>query len=129
MKRTVDPEGEDRGFVTLTFVGTVGLTLVLLVMFTNLLAVHYARGVMQSAVEEGARQGLAVGTRDACQRRARAVIDTGLGAMAEGMAPVSCAVDIKGATASLTGTFTPWLPLLPAQVAAVQARVRAGTPP
>ncbi len=104
------------------------MTMVLLVMFTNVLAVHYARGVMQAAAEEGARQGLALGTVAACDQRARAVVDTGLGAMADGISTVSCGVDGDGVSASLTAAFPPWIPLLPTQTATVQARARAGTP-
>lgn len=118
-------QGRSGGFVTIPFVAAAGLTLVLLVVFTNVLSVHYARGVMQAAVEEGARQGVATGSAAACRQRVSAVVGGGLGAMAEGIAPAGCAVGADATSASLTGTFPPWLPVMATQTITVAATVRA----
>ncbi|WP_370324659.1 hypothetical protein [Euzebya sp.] len=110
------------GYVTPAFIATVGLTLLLLVAAANLLAVHYARGVMQAAVEEGARQGAATGAAAACAVRVEAVLD-GLGALGDGIGAVECAVAPAATTAALTGVFEPWVPLVPTQSVEVDARV------
>lgn len=111
----------DGGFVTPAFLGAVGLTMVLLVIAANALAVHYAGGVMQAAVEEGARQGVAAGTA-ACAARAQAIVDNGLGAMADQVGSVDCVVAAEGTAVSLSAVFQPWVPGLPAQEVAVRAR-------
>ena len=118
------PSPADGGFVTPAFVVAVGLTMVLLVIAANALAVHYAAGVMQAAVEEGARQGVAAGPA-ACTTRAQSVLEAGLGVMVEGVAPVACAVSGDGATVTLTAAFQPWLAGLPVQHVEVRARVAA----
>lgn len=109
------------GFVTPAFVAAIGLTLVLLVMVANLLVVHYARGVMQTAVEEAARQGVAAGVA-ACEVRATSVVQGGLGAMAADVDAVACSVGADGAVVTLSATFAAWLPALPAQTVDVRAQ-------
>jgi hypothetical protein len=111
---------DERGFVTPAVLLAVGFTLVLLVMAAQLLAVHYARGVLQAAVEEGARQGVAAGVA-ACQDRVTSLVD-GLGAMGDGIGPVDCQVQDSGAAVRLTATFDGWLPGTPAQQAEVVGR-------
>lgn len=111
----------DEGFVTTSFVVAFGLTMVLLLAVANVLTVRYAEGVMQAAVEEGIRQGLAVGTAAACQTRAAAVVQAGLGMMADQVDAVACLVTADGAQAALTATFGGWLPLVPDWSTAVAA--------
>ena len=113
----------DGGFVTPAFVAVAGLTLVLLVLAAQVLLVHHARGVLQSAVEEGARQGVAAGVA-ACQVRATSVIDR-LGALGDGVGPVACAVGPDGAQVAVSATFTGWLPGFPAQQVDVVGRAAA----
>ncbi len=117
----------DRGYVTPAFVGVVGLTMVLLVMVANLYVAHYARGVLQAAVEEGARQALAVGDPQACRARVEDVVRSGLGTMAADVGPPSCTLTPGGATATVQATFRAWLPGVPVQPTAVTARVHSGT--
>lgn len=124
----VRPNPAAPGFVTPAFVATVGLTLVLLVMVANVLAVHHARGVLQAAVEEGARQAIAAGA-PACLARVQAVV-AGLGAMGEGVGAPYCQVGPEGAQVTLSASFPPWLPALPTQTVEVrgQAATRPATP-
>jgi hypothetical protein len=100
--------------VTPAFVACVGLTLLLLVMAANALVVHYARGVLQGAVEEGARQAVAAGDPAACAQRVTAAVVQGLGSMADEVAAPACTLDPLGATASARATFAGWLPGAPA---------------
>lgn len=116
---------DDGGYVTPAFVAVAGLTLVLLVLAAQVLLVHHARGVLRSAVEEGARQGVAAGV-PACQQRATSVIDR-LGALGDGVGPVTCAIGPDGAAVAVSATFTGWLPGFPAQQ--VQVVGRAATRP
>lgn len=111
---------DDRGHVTPAFVAVTGLTLVLLVLVAQVLLIHHARGVLQSAVEEGARQGVAAGV-PACQLRATSVIDR-LGALGDGVGPVTCAVGPDGAEVAVSATFTGWLPGFPVQQVDVVGR-------
>jgi hypothetical protein len=114
----------DSGFITPAFIGVVGLTMVMLVMAANLLVVHYAGGVLQASVEEGARQGVAAGAA-ACAVRAQSVIDGGLGVMAADVGPVACTVQAEGASAAVSAHLQPWLPMLP--VHAIEVRSSAAT--
>ncbi|MGI9016318.1 MAG: hypothetical protein ACR2HR_04300 [Euzebya sp.] len=120
---TVLPAAVEEGYVTPAFVGAVGLTMVLLVMFANVLVIHYARGVMQAAIEEGARQGTAVGSAEFCVQRASDVVTRGLGAMAASVDQAGCTVAPGQTLASMQATFRPWLPVLPTQTVSVRALV------
>lgn len=119
------PGSASDGFVTPAFVASVGLTLVLLVMAANLLAVHHVRGVLQSAVEEGARQAVAAGGA-ACLARVQSVVE-GLGVMGEGVGAPDCQVGPEGAAVTVSASFAPWLPVLPTQT--VHVRGQAATRP
>ena len=112
----------DTGYVTPAFVATVGCTMILLVTVANLLVLRYADGILQSAVEEGVRQGLATGEAASCAARAAEVVEAGLGPMTAGVAPAVCTIAADGATAGVTATFPGWLPLVPTHDTAATAR-------
>lgn len=119
----------DDGYVTPAFVVCVGLTLVVLVMAANLYVLHYARGVLQAAVEEGVRQGLAAGDAGLCGARADAAVRDGLGVMADQVTPATCTVGSGRVTASVDAAFRPWLPGVPAWPASAQAVITGRTVP
>ena len=115
--------GRDVGYVTPAFVACVGLTMVLLVMAANAYVVHYARGVLQSAVEEGARQGAAVDDAVACTNRIRDVVGSGLGTMSDQVDPPSCLRGPQGWLATVDATFDGWLPGMPSTATHARASV------
>jgi hypothetical protein len=112
--------------VTPAFVGCVGLSMILLVVVANAYVVHYARGVMQAAVEEGGRQGVALGDVGACLDRVVAVVRSGLGTMADEVGDPGCTLGPDGAVVSLHASFDQWLPGLPPRVTEVRAQVGTG---
>lgn len=66
---------DDRGFATVQYVAATAFSLVLLVLFANLLVDLYARGAVRDALDEGARAGAITGGGPAeCEARARAVV-------------------------------------------------------
>jgi hypothetical protein len=119
----------DAGHVTPAFVACVGLTVLLLAMATNLYAVHYARGVLQGAVEEGARQGVADADAARCAERVDAAVRGGLGSLARQVEPSTCTVTGAGAVATVQARFTPWVPGVPVTTARAEAVVHGLTTP
>lgn len=114
--------------MTPTFVATVGMTMLLLAVVANLLVMRYADGVLQAAVEEGVRQGLAAASEGSCVTRIDEVVHAGLGPMADQVDPARCVVTTSGAHASVAATFAGWLPVVPdhrAQVTASSANLAA----
>jgi Flp pilus assembly protein TadG len=106
--------GDDRGFITVQFVAAVGFSLLLFVLIANLVVVQYARGVVRSAAEEGARAGSSVSAVEAdCEARAQEVLGALLGGPMGDRITVTCDVTAVGVTASVQYAFSPWLPLVP----------------
>ncbi|MDH3607566.1 MAG: hypothetical protein OER12_11290 [Acidimicrobiia bacterium] len=107
--------GNDEGFLTAQFVVAVAFSLLLLVLIANVIIVQYARGVVRSAAEEGAQAGSRLTATSAeCIARADEVLDGLLGgAMGDGVS-ASCTVGPTEVAATVTYTFEPWLPLIPA---------------
>lgn len=103
------------GFVTVQFVAAVALSLVLLVMVTNVLVLSYARGVVRAALDEGVRAGArAPASERECEDRAAAVLDDLLGgAMRSEVGAVVCVDDGEQVHAQVRATFRAWLPVLP----------------
>ncbi len=95
------------------YVATVGLSLILLVLFANLLVDLYARGAVRDALDEGVRAAAPVGGgRTECEERAREVVDGLLhGALGHDVR-VSCEADGVTTTARAEGTLPSWLPFL-----------------
>lgn len=115
----------DGGYVTPAFVATTGFTMLLLVVVANLLVLRYADGILQTAVEEGVRQGVATGDPTSCTARAASVVAHGLGPMASAVAPATCSVAPDGAAAEVHATFAGWLPIVPDHVTSAVAHTAA----
>ena len=106
---------DEAGFTTASYLMVVGFTLVMFVWFTNLAVYLYGRGVVRSAVDEGARAGSRVGADSArqCQERASEVLGNLLGGtMGQGVA-VACAEDDGVVRARADVRFQAWLPPVP----------------
>ena len=74
-----DQARDERGFTTVQYVATVGLSLVFLVLFANLLVDLYARGAVRDALDEGVRTAAPAGTRHAaCAKHVRDEVLDGL---------------------------------------------------
>lgn len=114
--------GREGGYVTAPFVVVVAVTLVGFVGVVNLFALHYARGVLQVAVEEGVRQGVSTRSSSACAARADGVIASGLGGLGSGVGVPACSVGPDAVTATVDATFDAWLPALPDATSTVTAR-------
>lgn len=111
--------------MTAAFVATTGFTMLLLVVVANLLVLRYADGILQAAVEEGVRQGVATGDPVSCAARVGSVVADGLGPMASDAAPATCTVAPEGAAAEVHATFGGWLPLVPTHVTSATAHSAA----
>ena len=102
----------DAGFTTIQFVVGVGVTLIMFVLLANVMVMHWGRGVVRSALDEGVRAG----ARDpnpaaVCQARAEAALnDLMAGPLRAGVGPVACAADDWAVHAQTTATFDGWLP-------------------
>jgi hypothetical protein len=110
-RRLTLPRGAG-GFVTVQFVASVALSLVLLVLLANVLVAGYARGVVRAALDEGVRAGARAEEATAeCARRAAAVLDDLLGGpLRAGVEPVACSVDAERVRASTRAVVSAWLP-------------------
>jgi hypothetical protein len=90
------------------------LSLLVFVALANVVVDLYARGVVRSAVDEGARAGAAVDTSPAdCERRSREVLANLLAGAAGRSVRVSCR-EVGGAMeAQAEVTLAAWIPGVP----------------
>lgn len=114
--------GRDSGFVTVQYVAVVGLSLVLVVVLTNLVVFQYGRGVVRAALDEGVRAGARASAGAAeCEARAGDVLADLLGgAMGTGVRVV-CTDDGDVLRATADVAFAGWLPAVPDWAFTVQA--------
>lgn len=61
---------DQRGFITLQYVWVIATSLLLFTLLANVVVVQYARGVIRSALDEGARAGARVLADPAAAQRA-----------------------------------------------------------
>jgi hypothetical protein len=96
---------------TVQFVVATGLSLLVFVALANFVVDFYARGVVRSAVDEGARAGAPIdlGTGD-CAARAHAVVSNLLGGPLGNDVQVSCRERRGSITAVADVTLRSWLP-------------------
>jgi hypothetical protein len=99
---------------TIQYVVATALSLVVFVTMANFVVDLYARGVVRSAIDEGARAGAALDTSPAdCERRARDVLASLLAGAAGQSVRVSCR-EVGGAMeAHARVTLAAWLPGVP----------------
>lgn len=100
--------------MTIQYVWGVALSLVFLVVVANLVAFQYGRGVVRSALDEGARAGSrATATAAECQGRARQVLDQLLGGTLGDDVSVACEDLGDRIVASAEGSFPAWIAVVP----------------
>jgi hypothetical protein len=99
---------------TIQYVAATALSLLVFVGMTNFVVDLYARAVVRSAVDEGARAGATIDASAAdCERRTRDVLANLLGGTAGSAVRVSCR-EVDGVMqARADVTLAGWLPVVP----------------
>lgn len=101
-----------------------GLSLVVFVTMANFVVDLYARGVVRSAVDEGARAGAAIDTSVAeCERRAHDVVANLLSGAAGRSVRLACREQAGAMRAQARVTLSAWLPGLPSWSFTIEASV------
>lgn len=114
---------DEAGFATPQFLLAVGVSLVLLSTFANVLVQQYALAAVQAALDEGARAGSLVDADGGhCLRRAREAVDGLLGGPYGAGVQLSCAHDGERVSAVATVRFPGWAPLVPDLVRELRAQ-------
>jgi hypothetical protein len=109
---------------TIQYVAAVALSLIVFVAMANFVVDVYARGVVRSAIDEGARAGAALDSSSAdCERRVREVLADLLAEAAGRSVQVSCR-EIDRAMHARAGVVLPgWIPGVPAWSFTVEGSV------
>jgi hypothetical protein len=120
-----EPTGED-GFTTVQYVATIALTMLLLVLFANVLVDLYARGAVRDALDEGVRAAAPHGGDvQTCEARAGEVVSGLLHGPFGRNVDIECETDAGVVRARARGSFPSWLPgVAPAWHVALQAEMR-----
>ena len=109
---------DDRGDSFVVTLAAVLLLLVAFLMATNLIVDEYGRGVVRTAVDEGAQAGAVAGSPEpavaACQAKEDEVMSGLLAGTFGRQVHLSCSVQGQLVTASAEGELPGWLPPIPA---------------
>lgn len=109
---------DDRGDSFVVTLAAVLLLLVAFLMATNLIVDEYGRGVVRTAVDEGAQAGAVAGNPEpavaACQAKEAEVMSGLLAGTFGRRVHLSCSVQGQLVTASAAGELPGWLPPIPA---------------
>lgn len=98
---------------TVQYVVATALSLLVLVTMANFVVDLYARGVVRSAVDEGARAGAALdASDDECAERSQAVVANLLGGAMGQSVRISCRTTGGTVTVHAEVRFAGWIPLL-----------------
>lgn len=113
---------DEAGFATPQFLLAVGLSLVLLSTFANVLVQQYALAAVRAALDEGARAGSLAGADGGhCLQRARQAVEGLLGGAYGHGVRLSCAHDGERVAAAASVRFAGWAPLVPDLVRELRA--------
>jgi hypothetical protein len=120
-----EPTGED-GFTTVQYVATIALTMLLLVLFANVLVDLYARGAVRDALDEGVRAAAPHGGDvQVCEARAAEVMSGLLHGPFGRNVDIDCETEGGVVRARAHGSFPSWLPgVAPSWHVALQAEMR-----
>lgn len=105
------------------------LALLLFLAIANLVVVQYGRGVLRSAVEQGARSGSVSRSILACEDKAHEVVDQLLGGRMSDDLEIGCLVSGGMMVASGTATFESWTPMTRDFVVDLEGRAALEVPP
>jgi hypothetical protein len=93
------------------FVVATSLSLLVFVALANLVVDLYARGVVRSAIDEGARAGAPIDAGEAdCEQRAKDVLSTLLGGSLDRTVAIDCRDEHGRMTAGAEVVLGSWLP-------------------
>jgi len=93
------------------FVAATSLTLIVFVALANVVVDLYARGVVRSAIDEGARAGAPIDASESdCEQRASDVLDNLLGGSLDRTIRITCRTHNGQMTAAATVVLRSWLP-------------------
>jgi len=125
MAEPVERSGED-GFTTVQYVATIALTMVLLVLFANVLVDLYARAAIRDALDEGVRAAAPrLGDSQVCQERADEVVSGLLHGPFGRDVNIECETEGGVVRARARGSLASWLPgVAPPWHVALQAEMR-----
>jgi hypothetical protein len=101
----------EAGLSTIQYVAATGLSLLVFVALANFVVDLYARGAVRAAVDEAARAGAPIDTAlDACERRARDVLDHLLGGQLRSGVQVECSDGSDTVRAHAEVVLPSWFP-------------------
>lgn len=93
------------------FVAATGLSLLVFVALANVVVDLYARGVIRTAIDEGARAGAPIDAGvDDCEQRAHDVLDNLLGGNLERRVRIDCTDQHGRMTVGADVVLDSWLP-------------------
>jgi hypothetical protein len=101
----------ERGVTSVQFLLAGALSLVLFLVFANLIVVQYGRAAIRSALDQGARVGAITGAVSGCEERIRAVLDQILGGEMGQSAEIRCDLIGDLVVAQGNAVFPSWTPL------------------
>lgn len=101
----------EAGLSTIQYVAATGLSLLVFVTLANVVVDLYARGAVRAAVDEAARAAAPIDVSiDACERRARDVLDHLLGGQMRTGVQVECSDAGDSVRARADVVLPSWLP-------------------
>jgi hypothetical protein len=103
----------DRGVTSVQFLLAGALGLIVFLALANLVVVQYGRGVVRSAVEQGARVGAVTGSQERCQARVDEVLGQLMGGRMGDRVSVVCVLGPAGVVVSARAVFATWTPMTP----------------
>lgn len=106
----VDRRLSERGVTSVQFLLAGALSLILFLVFANLIVVQYGRGAIRSALDQGARVGAITGAVRGCEERVGAVLDQILGGEMGESAEIGCEVVGDLVVARGNAVFPSWTP-------------------
>ena len=100
----------EQGVTSVQFLLAGALSLILFLVFANLIVVQYGRGAIRSALDQGARVGAVTGALSGCESRIEAVLGQLLGGDMGESAQIHCEVIGDLVVAHGSAVFPSWTP-------------------
>jgi hypothetical protein len=127
--RSADRRLSDRGITSVQFLLASGLALLLFLALANLVVVQYGRGVLRSALDQGARAGAVSSSVEECRQRTENVLGQLLGGRMGDSVETSCGIGPRMVTASGRAVFVSWTPFTSDFVIEMTAQATREMPP
>lgn len=127
--RSADRRLSDRGITSVQFLLASGLGLLLFLALANLVVVQYGRGVLRSALDQGARAGAVSSSVEECRQRTENVLGQLLGGRMGDSVETSCGIGPRMVTASGRAVFVSWTPFTSDFVIEMTAQATREMPP